>query len=115
MGAGGGAGGHRFARRGFGGAGVAWGAQGGSGWSCGRWRGWREARNRHGDRGRACSEMAPGRELKAAGGGAGCPVPERGSPGGAEPGAGGPPGLPGGERAPSTWGLLFIERRSDLG
>lgn len=73
MGAGGGAGGHRFARRGFG------GDLGGLRVQSGCWRGWGEARNRHGDRGRGCSEMAPGRELKAAGGGAGCPVPERGA------------------------------------
>lgn len=50
----------------------------------GGWRGWGEARNRRRDRGRGCSEMAPGRELKAAGGGSGGPqlpaVPRRGSP-----------------------------------
>lgn len=69
MGTGGRAGEHRFARRGFRGAGVPWGAQG----RVGSWRGWREARNRHRDCGRGCSEMAPGQELKAAGGGSGCP------------------------------------------
>lgn len=55
--------------------------------------GWGEARNRRRDRGRGCSEMAPGRELKAAGGGSGAPAPGCATPGEPLAGTGAPRAL----------------------